>query len=196
MKSATGIFPITPPKFTSSLCDTDTNGGGSKKALAAISRKTIYPGGSLMKRILSRSLVLSLCLLLPLLAMIGGCDRAEKSSAPDALGQATTANFSLAESPMSWSDAVAYCQQQGGKLPRINNSDSWAWDDRGEKITHIDGFGTRGAPWPSGLPSADYWTETECADRPDRAWVVRYLSGTVNVLIDFQSIPHRVACVP
>ena len=148
-----------------------------------------------MKRILFRS-VLPLCLLLPLLAMIGGCDRAEKSSAPDAPGQATAvSSFSLAESPMNWSDAVAYCQQQGRRLPRINNNDSWAWADR-DAITHIDGFGTRGAPWPSGLPKADYWIETECADREDRAWVARHLSGSVNVLIDYQSTLHPVVCIP
>lgn len=71
--------------------------------------------------------------------------------------------IALSESAMTWSDAVAYCQQQGGRLPLITSG------------TQIEGFGERGAPWPSSLPlDASYWTGTIRADYPDYTWVVRF----------------------
>jgi len=75
--------------------------------------------------------------------------------------------IAMSERPLNWSDAKAFCQQQGGRLPRINNSDSWSWDGWGE-VT-IDDFGARGAPWPSGLPGDRYWTGTEHAVSPGYA---------------------------
>jgi len=65
----------------------------------------------------------------------------------------------LSENKMNWSDAKAFCQQQGRRLPLINGSDSWTWKER-NKITHIDNFGIPGTPWPSDLPGDYYWTGT------------------------------------
>ena len=104
--------------------------------------------------------------------------------------------IAVAESPMNWSDAKTYCQQQGGRLPHINNSDSLAMADRSQ-ITHIDGFGAPGGPWPSGLPIGTFWTDTVNADSPDSSWIVSDLVGGVDVVNVFnQSATARVACVP
>jgi len=170
----------------------------------ALPVQTIYPGGSLMKRILSRLPVLSLCLLLPLLAMIGGCDRSDKSSTPTTGAVQAIApeinTIAQADEPMTWADAKAWCEQKGGRLPRVEGSDSWAWADR-EKVTRIDGFGVPGAPWPSNLPGVTHWSGTEASDpdRPNRAWVIRVPGAggnVVNGVIDWQTTLHRVICVP
>jgi len=239
--------------------------------------KPSAPEALLMKRILSRSLALAFCLLLPLLAMLGGCDRApsytltlsaENSDpgfstlmtatvtqngvaaigqnvaftytveggspqsgpvvATNALGQATymlenidisprtitvtaipasdpkiraTADVrfkgfvALAESPMTWADAKAWCEQQGGRLPRINDSDSWAWNDR-DKITRIEGFGAPGASWPSSLPLGNSWTGTESTGSTGGSWVVGVFDGNVFVNVILQSRSFHVVCVP
>ena len=99
------------------------------------------------------------------------------------------------ERPMNWADAKAFCQQQGGRLPRINDSDSWGWNDR-DKITHIDGFGVPGAPWPSGLPGDVCWTGTEDTDGPGGSWVVDGRDGEVGVSTGHRSHGRRVVCVP
>jgi hypothetical protein len=98
---------------------------------------------------------------------------------------------------MTWADAKAFCQRQGGRLPRFNNSDSWAWNNR-NTITHIDGFGALGAPWPSGLPSDGYWTGTEVSDYPGSSWVVGYSGyvGNHGAASQSQSVVFRVVCVP
>ena len=112
----------------------------------------------------------------------------------DAASKAPAGFVALSESPMAWKDAAAFCQQKGGRLPRINNSDSWALADLG-KITHIDGFGAPNAPWPSGLPEGvSFWTGTE--NSPDHSWIV---VGTGIVLAagnNSQGSENRVACVP
>jgi hypothetical protein len=104
--------------------------------------------------------------------------------------------IALSERPLNWSDAKAFCQQQGGRLPRINNSDSWAWSDR-NKITYIDVFGAPGAPWPSYLPGGHSWTDTEDADSPGySSWFVNADDGKVYVQHAPQSGTCRVLCVP
>jgi len=117
-------------------------------------------------------------------------------------GEALPASFiARHESSMSnWSDARAYCQQQGGRLPQINDSNSWSWDDR-DKITHIDGFGATGAPWPSGLPGGDhrlYWMGTRTGtSQLDHTWAVGNSGGTFGVNTTGRNIsPSNVVCVP
>jgi len=88
------------------------------------------------------------------------------------------------------------------------NSDSWnGWD--GRSVVNIDGFGAVGAPWPSGLPRALYWTGTEGpyfpGDLPGSSWFVGPGGpggsgfGSDNVRVDSynrQNIPsQRVVCV-
>ena len=55
--------------------------------------------------------------------------------------------IALAESSMNWNDAKVWCEQQGGRLPRIENSDSWARQRHVNDQVHIDGFGVQGRPW-------------------------------------------------
>jgi hypothetical protein len=76
--------------------------------------------------------------------------------------------IAVSEFEMTWSQAKAWCQQRGGRLPLIGGSgslswDSLGWDDDSRQGTPIDGFGTVGDPWPTGLPSVNYWTGTETA---------------------------------
>jgi len=109
--------------------------------------------------------------------------------------------IAISEGQMKWADAKAFCQQHGGKLPRINNSASW--DGKGEAT--IDGFGARGAPWPS-LPFDRYWTGTGTVN-PDSSWCVLHqnMKGLPNfndpqfnfvVPCKSQSRGFRAVCVP
>ena len=95
-------------------------------------------------------------------------------------------------------EAKIFCQQQGGRLPRINNSDKMAFETaQDNKITHIDGIGAPGEPWPSVLPTDNYWTGTESLEYHGNWWViVRDRGGNVNVLINNQRQNLRVVCVP
>ena len=103
--------------------------------------------------------------------------------------------IAASEFRMNWSGAKAFCQQQGGRLPRINNSDSWKWDNRGDKVT-IDGFGARGTPWPSGLPNVvTFWTGTEDTGNPDFSWLIYRVGDNVDVSGSLQSNVHRAVCV-
>jgi len=132
------------------------------------------------------SFVLSLGLFLPLPAVA-----AEKTL--------KSAGFiALSESSMNMREAKIFCQQQGGRLPRINNSDKMAFETaQDNKITHIDGIGAPGEPWPSVLPTDNYWTGTESLEYHGNWWViVRDRGGNVNVLINNQRQNLRVVCVP
>ena len=107
--------------------------------------------------------------------------------------------IAISESEMTWDQAKAWCQQRGGRLPLIGGSSSLATVPSG---TPIDGFGSRGAPWPSGLPSDRYWTGTAGSDGSGEAWrAVDYggnggNGGKVYVFNDDQSGTCRVVCVP
>jgi len=104
--------------------------------------------------------------------------------------------IALSETSMTWSDAKAFCQQQGGRLPRINDSDSWS---ASKPVTHIDGFGAPGAPgdpWPSGLPGDYYWSGTEITEGPGTSWLVGDGGGHIVVGGTRQSNQNRAACVP
>jgi hypothetical protein len=255
-------------------------------------------GGYVMKRILSRSLMLSLCLLLLLLAALGACSRAPEyaltlsaensnpyvngstsitatltnrgasvsgrnivftwmvkggsqtpHSAPtlatSASGQAAytldnTANqgghrvitvtatlesdpkvtatvdvrfglfgdalppgfIALSEFRMNGRGAVAYCQQQGGRLPRINDSDSWdGLDDAVLDAVIVEAFGAVGTDWPAGLPRGYYWTGTEHSGDlgyTDYVWGVRVVrDGVIGVISAYAAgtLAH-VICIP
>ena len=113
--------------------------------------------------------------------------------------------IALSDNLMNWADAKAWCQQQGGRLPRINNSDSLAsgaiWDSANNRFVagiRIDGFGAPGRPWSEvGLPSAFYWTGTEYSDRPGDSWFVDGVGGdSVDVHNHHQGNAFRVVCVP
>ena len=104
--------------------------------------------------------------------------------------------IALSQSPMTWSEAKAFCQQQGGRLPRINNSDSGTWDWRSEVV--IDGFGARSTPWQSSiLPRNGYWTGTADSSRSGSSWIVSDSGAAVGILsYDQQRNPSHAACVP
>jgi len=106
--------------------------------------------------------------------------------------------IALSDKEMNWNDAVAWCKQQGRKLPQINNSDSLALasPDISAKITHIDGFGAHCAPWPSGLPDDSYWTGTEYTVTPGNSWAINYHGDQVVVTYFHQSVAARAVCVP
>ncbi len=92
---------------------------------------------------------------------------------------------------MDWSTAGAYCRSQGGKLPRMNNSDSTPGP-----VTSIDGFGAPGNAWPSGLPSELYWSGTESSDLPGLSWIVHINNGKVLDDFGLQTGSTYAVCVP
>jgi len=143
-----------------------------------------------MKRILFRSLALSLCLLLlPLIAVNA---KATPAGLPPGF-------ITLSESRMNWSDAVAYCRQQGGRLPRINNSDSWGGLDIADSDTvMIDAFGAVGDKWPADLIRAYYWTGTEDSDESNHSWGVRVVrEGLLSVISVYAHGTNlHVICIP
>ena len=104
--------------------------------------------------------------------------------------------IALSEFSMDWASAKGFCQQKGGKLPLVANSTSVGKIPR---TPTIDGFGTSGAPWPSGLPSGVYWTNAEYAHDPGYSWLVYDLDGKIIVTYpDYRnrSNDNRVVCVP
>ena len=90
--------------------------------------------------------------------------RATEAKNAEVLRKAKEAGFiAMSDKPMNWNDAVAFCKRHGGKLPRINNSNSWDGKNPPAHGILIDGFGYGHRPWSDvGLPSADYWTVLMC----------------------------------
>jgi len=105
--------------------------------------------------------------------------------------------IAMSESFMNWTDAVAWCEQQGGRLPRVNGSERFS-SLSVPRGTLIDGFGAVGAPWPTGLPNFYYWTGTVHADRPNLSWYVCNFAanGKADTFPDCQSTRNWVVCVP
>ena len=139
-----------------------------------------------MKKIsLCTALILAICCF----ASIGTA--AEQQTLPDGF-------IAISENPMTWEDAKTLCQQQGGRLPRINNMDSWNAKNPPLQGIPIDGFGNAGRPWNEvGLPNDDfYWTDTVYSDRPGFSFAVRGDSGKVHLAVNAQGGLRRVACVP
>jgi len=102
--------------------------------------------------------------------------------------------IALSDTEMTWGQAKAFCQQQGGRLPLIGDSNSLHDVFKG---TPIDGFGAVGAPWPAGLlPAGLYWTGTVTLN-PEASWVVNGDYGDVGVNLSLhQGSTGRVVCVP
>ena len=100
----------------------------------------------------------------------------------------------MSQIPLSWPDAIAFCRQQGGGLPRINNSDSWAWTNKNQ-ITLVDGFGANGVPWPAGLPGGSFWAGTQISDHSGYSWLIGDADGKANIGGTAQGEAHRVVCV-
>ena len=94
---------------------------------------------------------------------------------------------------MTWADAKAFCQQKGGRLPLIDNSNSLGSVPSGATV---DGFGAVGAPWPSGLRNDNYWMGTvKPAPGPATSWSVTDGVG-VGVGYGHQDNAFRAVCVP
>ena len=121
----------------------------------------------------------------------------EGTSAPAVAAATLPSGFiALAENLMNWEDAKAFCKEKGGQLPLIggkNSLSSSPWPPSG---TIVGGFRATGAPWPSGLPSSDFWTGTVCSDGPDRSWNVTVQDGNIAVGFVRQRNLLRVVCVP
>jgi hypothetical protein len=98
-------------------------------------------------------------------------------------------------STKNWADAVTFCEQQGGRLPRINGAIALG---SGEVSSGdpVDGFGTLGGPWPSGLPSNFYWTGTESSSTSGISRYINESGGTVNYNQIAQTQKIYVVCVP
>ena len=133
-------------------------------------------------------LVTMVCFALPGIA-------AEQQKLPDGF-------TARAESLMNWADAKAWCQQQGGKLPRVGNKD--AWDGKKPPRASIDGFGhaeakgrsfTVDAPTPAGLPDGYYWTGTMSGDK-GFPWIINVTGNNVTLGSNRQDQDGHVLCVP
>jgi len=108
--------------------------------------------------------------------------------------------IAVSDKEMNWSDAKAFCEQQGGRLPLIGGSESLQIPDVKEGAP-IDGFGAFRGPWPVGLPTATmgnaYWAGTENAGNPGLSWFVYAMSGNIRALgIGRHDELRRVVCVP
>lgn len=117
--------------------------------------------------------------------------------------------IALSDNSMNWADAVAWCQQQGGRLPRVNNSDSLPFGNvpivqvkRYFDSSSIDGFGSSHRFWSEvGLPiPASYWTGTAISSSHPSLDGQMYIVGGVGGVSIYgpssKNSFHRVACVP
>jgi hypothetical protein len=131
-----------------------------------------------------------------LLALAAALMLPATSFAADKLPEGFTA---LAEETMNWADAKAWCEKQGGRLPRVSGKESLGQAEV-KKGTAIDVFGAVDSPWPKGLPSGSgvhYWTGTANADLPGLSMYVYNLAGIVRALsIGKHEELRRVVCVP
>jgi hypothetical protein len=111
---------------------------------------------------------------------------------------AKTGFTAVSTDKMNWVDAKAYCHRNGGKLPRINNSDEWDGQNPPLKDIPIDGFGYGHRPWSEvGLPNDQYWTGTGYLGSPGYAWIINNRYGSKVYVDGFsQSFLYRAACVP
>ena len=75
---------------------------------------------------------------------------------------AKTAGFiAIAPDGMTWNEAKSFCASKGGLLPLIGGKNSDDFYNAIDEGTPIDGFGSVGTKWPSGLPDVNYWTGTK-----------------------------------
>ena len=115
--------------------------------------------------------VLFPCFFLITLTSCVGLNLPRGSTVPNAAQQSTGEFIAMSEVKMSWPDAKAWCEQQGGRLPLIGGDESSAAAPKG---IPIDGFGSNLGPWPSNLPGDNYWTGTESllSTRFNVSWAV------------------------
>ena len=141
------------------------------------------------------------------------------ASAARGTGDLPRGFIAVSESSMSWAEAGTFCQQQGGRLPRINNSDLLSFEDIGgvspgrrsapSVDIHIDGLGalaTRQAnqvsvfldnsSWPSFLPyGTSYWLGTERSGRQGMPFFLSGAHGLFTIGSKNQNSKYRVFCV-
>ena len=103
--------------------------------------------------------------------------------------------IAYSESDMTWDEALAFCQEKGGKLPLINGGNSI---DFPRQDAPIDGVGVVGGPWPTDLPKGDYWTGSKDKLNPDHTFSFFNIDGKITVAAFFQEKDSkcRVVCVP
>lgn len=99
--------------------------------------------------------------------------------------------IAMSESTMTWTEAKAYCQQFGGRLPLIGDKEY----SNVPSGTPIEGFGAVGGIWPSGLPKSPYWTGTDSTSY-GFSWFARDSDGVVSVNSSGRFNTARAVCVP
>jgi hypothetical protein len=163
-----------------------------------------------MKRILACAFIITFAVPLTLLLTVISNTKAEAASSVEAaqqdeeLRKAKEAGFiALSGSISKYADAVAFCKQQGGRLPRINESASWDGKNPHLRGILIDGFGYGLRPWGEvGLPVAVYWTATMDAGFQSGPWLVGvgfYDNPHIVNAVDIAGISGRTiraVCVP
>ncbi len=95
---------------------------------------------------------------------------------------------------VTWAEAKIFCEQNNGKLPRIQNSEAMSWSDRRD-VKHIDGFTAPDAKWPAGLRNAEYWTATFDTRSAGDVWTVKGTGGYVTLETARQTVKRCVICV-
>jgi len=110
--------------------------------------------------------------------------------------QASASIIAVSTKEMKYSDAVAFCKQKGGRLPLINNSDTW---DLKQPIkgTPVDGIaGGMDAPWPAELDrDGRYWTGTNVANDPEFLWIITRTGNEVSYGKWINKGQRRAYCV-
>ena len=114
--------------------------------------------------------------------------------------------IAIADKQMNYAAAEAFCQQNGGKLPRINNSDSW--NGTQQNSASLDGFAKHPKPDGTGIAypvelqkGKFFWTGTKDAANPNFAWYIQHRSnnssdmGEVNFDKWIIRGPRDVMCV-
>ena len=131
--------------------------------------------------------------------------RAAEARSAEILRKAKAAGsefIAFSESAMNWEAAKAYCRKHGGKLPRINNSNSWDGKNPPARGILIDGFGYGDRPWDEvgvWLPGGNgYWTGTAVTGSKGYWWFVQTGRSTVSVNEDDirRGDGYQVVCVP
>jgi hypothetical protein len=102
--------------------------------------------------------------------------------------------IALSDSVKNWRDAKSYCADQGGKLPKINYSDSTGDVNPGDSI---EGFGSHGGSWPADIPRDVFWSGTEFSGAPGASWAITENGGVEAVNGGTgDSFGWMSACVP
>ena len=125
------------------------------------------------------------------------------STAITAERQALPPGFiAVSEAEMTWAEAKAFCQKQGGRLPRINKKYFWDGEYPPPASISIEGFGTPRTFVPSGLPRGIYWLETTRPDSPvlpswmkDIAWLVVTEGAFIDLFYIEKRANSKAVCI-